>query len=94
MPKWIKILIFIIAGFFSIVVIFNIFFAPHANALAPINNEQNIVSLLASWLPMIIFAVFYILFLRMLNRLISIGDRIAIAIEKAADILQVKLKQD
>lgn len=39
------------------------------------------VSLLISWLPMLVMFVFYILFLQVFKKLLTIGERIAAALE-------------
>ena len=46
------------------------------------------VSLLISWLPMLVVVIFYILFLKTFKQIIRVGERIAIALEKNADSSQ------
>jgi hypothetical protein len=46
------------------------------------------VSLLISWLPLLVVVTFYILFLQTFKRIIKVGERIAIALEKNIDISQ------
>ncbi len=43
------------------------------------------VSLLVSWLPMMVVIVFYILFLRSFKQIIRVGERIAVALEASVD---------
>ncbi len=51
------------------------------------------VSLLVSWLPMIVVIVIYSIFLRMFKQGIGIAERIAVALEKKVDIPQSSDKQ-
>ena len=43
------------------------------------------VSLLVSWLPMMVVIVFYILFLKSFKQIIRVGERIAVALEDKVD---------
>ena len=43
------------------------------------------VSLLVSWLPMMVVIVFYILFLKSFKQIIRVGERIAVALEANVD---------
>jgi hypothetical protein len=55
----------------------------------PEEGEQPFyVSLLISWLPLLVVIIFYILFLQTFNKIIKVGERIAIALEKNVNISQ------
>jgi len=51
------------------------------------------VSLLLSWLPLIVMVVFYILFLKIFKQMVRIGERIAITLEKRVDNQKSKIEE-
>ena len=79
------------------IMIYNVFSGP-----SPQTGSSNLsqveettpywVSILVSWLPMLIMIVFYILFLHIFKRLLSIGERIATALEKNGTNQKVSIK--
>ncbi len=66
--------------------------ANNSKALTATGSEEGdrpfYVSLLISWLPMLVVIIFYILFLQTFKQIIRVGERVAIALEKNANISQ------
>jgi Na+/proline symporter len=58
----------------------------HANPISDEKERPFYVSLLISWLPMLSVFVFYILFLQVFKKIVNVGERIAVALEKNVGI--------
>ena len=63
---------------------------PNVNPASISDDKESpfYVSLLVSWLPMMVVIVFYILFLRSFKEILRVGERIAVALEKNVDSSQ------
>ena len=81
MRKEFKIILLIILGFFSIVVLYNLFSGTPNTINSETGDPPFYVSLLVSWVPMLGIFVFYILFLQVFKKIIRVGERIAVALE-------------
>lgn len=72
------------------VMTYNLLSGPKNPNVNPTSNSEDketpfYVSLLVSWLPMIVVIVFYILFLKSFKAIIRVGERIAVALEAKVD---------
>ena len=98
MSKGFKIAALIIILFLMSAFLYNIFSGGDAGTttITSVSEEGDppfYVSLLVSWLPMIVVIVIYSIFLRMFKQGIGIAERIAVALEKKVDIPQSSDKQ-
>lgn len=89
MKNTLKTIVIALIIFFGFVLFYNIFNGQQAaDASSDIGETPWYISILVSWLPMIVIFIFYIIFLKMFKKVILIMERIATALEKYSNFLQ------